>query len=289
MRVAVIETFGGADVLHMAELPRPTPRADEVLIRVHASSVNPVDAGVRSGKILPDSSANFPMVLGWDAAGTVQALGAETTGFTVGDRVMALSPQPGSLVGTHAEYVALPASQVVKIDDAVPFTLAAAIPLIGSTALAALKALDLPAGARMLVNNPEGAVGAMAARMAPLWGYGLAGSEESNLDGAIDVRGHEHAHRAFAAVKEGGAYATIVPEWWKPGGVFTASRGITPVTVQNPANQDVLLPLAAWLAQGALTPKIEDILPLDQIADAHRRLEAPGRTGKFVLDHMAMA
>ncbi|MFW8635459.1 NADP-dependent oxidoreductase [Cribrihabitans pelagius] len=285
MKAAIIETYGGTDVFRMADLPRPEPRPGEVLIRVRASSVNPVDAGVRSGKILPDNPAQFPMILGWDAAGTVEALGPETEGFARGDRVMAISPQPGSLVGTHAEFAALPATQVVKIADAVSFACAAAAPLIGSTALAAFQALDLPPGARVLINNPKGAVGAIAATIAPLLGFELAAPDAEQVDGAIDVRGRGHARRAFAAVKDGGAYATIVPEWWKPGGVFTASRGITPVTVQNPANQQVLLPLADWLARGALAPEIEDILPLDRIAEAHRRLETPGHTGKFVLDH----
>ncbi|WP_417713825.1 NADP-dependent oxidoreductase [Pseudophaeobacter arcticus] len=285
MKAAIIETFGGPDVFRMADLPRPEPKPGELLIRVSASSVNPVDAGVRSGKILPGDPAHFPMILGWDAAGTVEALGPETQGFAPGDRVMAISPQPGTLVGTHAEYVALPASQVVKIAAAVPFTTAAAVPLIGSTALAALQALQLPQGARVLINNPKGAVGAMATAIAPLLGLELAAPDAQNADGAIDVRGRAHAQQAFAAVKDGGAYATIVPEWWKPGGVFTAARGITPVTVQNPANQEVLVPLAGWLAQGVLIPEIGDILPLDRITEAHRRLETPGYSGKFVLDH----
>ncbi|WP_037254119.1 NADP-dependent oxidoreductase [Roseobacter sp. SK209-2-6] len=287
MKAAIIESFGGAGVFRSAELPRPKPKPGELLIRIRASSVNPVDAGVRAGKILPDDPGNFPMILGWDAAGTVEALGPETDGFACGDRVMAISPQPGSLVGTHAEFAALPVSQVVKLADAVSFTCAAAMPLIGSTALSSLQALDLPPGASVLINNPKGAVGAMAATLAPLLGFELAAPDARDVDGAIDVRGREHAQKAFSAVKDGGAYATIVPEWWKPGGVFAPARGITPVTVQNPANQQVLQPLADWLAQGVLTPKIEAILPLEKIAEAHRRLDTPGHTGKFVLDHAA--
>ncbi|AUQ48787.1 putative alcohol dehydrogenase [Phaeobacter inhibens] len=285
MKAAIIETFGDVNVFRMTELPRPDPKSGELLIRIHASSVNPVDVGVRSGQILPNDTAHFPMVLGWDAAGTVEALGSETVGFAPGDRVMAISPQPGSLVGTHAQFAALPASQVVKIADALPITTAAAVPLIGSTALAALQALDLAPGARILINNPKGAVGAIAAKIAPLLGFELAPPDALGVDGAIDVRGCQHAQKAFAAVKDGGAYVTIVPEWWKPGGVFTSARGITPVTVQNPANQDLLAPLADWLAQGDLIPEVEEILPLDQISEAHRRLETPGLTGKLVLDH----
>ncbi|ATG36753.1 putative alcohol dehydrogenase [Phaeobacter piscinae] len=285
MKAAIIETYGGPDHFRMAELPRPEPKPGELLIRIQTSSVNPVDVGVRAGNILPDEAANFPMILGWDAAGTVEALGPEIDDFAPGDRVMAISPQPGSLVGTHAQFAALPASQVVKIADAVSFTTAAAVPLIGSTALAALQALDLAPGARVLINNPKGAVGAMAAKIAPLLGFELADPDTQGVDGAVDVRGREHAQKAFAAVKDGGAYVTVVPEWWKPGGVFTPARGITPVTVQNPANRDVLAPLADWLAQGDLLPDIEEILPLDQISEAHRRLEAPGHTGKLVMDH----
>lgn len=82
MKAAIIETFGDVNVFRMTELPRPDPKSGELLIRIHASSVNPVDVGVRSGQILPNDTAHFPMVLGWDAAGTVEALGSETDGFT---------------------------------------------------------------------------------------------------------------------------------------------------------------------------------------------------------------
>lgn len=286
MKAAILSSFGGADVLRITDRPRPIPKSGEVLIRVQASSVNPVDLGVRSGKILPLEPDLFPMILGWDAAGTIEALDPEAKGFNIGDRVMAISQQPGARVGTHAEFVALPTDQVMAIADTIPFTTAAALPLIGTTALSALRALDLPKGARILINNPDGAVGGMAAAIAPLLGFVLADANEINIDGAVDVRGNEHAQKAFAAVKDGGAYVTIVPEWWKPDGVFTAARGITPVDVENPANREVLEPLAAWLAQGALMPQIGDILPLDQIAEAHQRLEAPGRTQKIVLDHI---
>ncbi|MEP3345873.1 MAG: NADP-dependent oxidoreductase [Litoreibacter sp.] len=285
MKTVILNTYGPASVLVIADMPNPKPKPGEVLIRVQASSVNPVDLGVRSGNILPAEKGFFPMTLGWDAAGIIEKLGAGTEGFKVGDHVMAISPQPGTQVGTHAEFVALPIEQVVKITKSIPFTTAAALPLVGSTALAALQALNLPKGASVMINNPDGAVGAMAATIAPLLGLRLAEQDETDVDGAVDVRGNEHAQRAFVAVRDGGVYATIVPDWWKPNGVFTASRGITPLIVQNPANQDVLAPLAEWLEQGILKQDIEDILPLDQIADAHRRMEAPGRTGKLVLRH----
>ena len=160
------------------------------------------------------------------------------------------------------------------------------MPLIGTVALAALQAMNLSVGARVLINNPKGAVGSVATTLVPLLGLTLATPTDVNVDGALDVRGNEHAHQAFAAVKDGGAYVTIVPEWWKPAGVFTAARGITPVTVANPANREVLEPLAAWMEQGALKPHIAEILSLDQIAEAHRTLETPEHIGKIVLSHV---
>lgn len=103
MRAAILDTFGDADVLKIADIPQPEAKSGEVLIRVHASSINPVDLGVRAGKILPAEPDLFPMILGWDAAGVIDALGPDTEGFNIGDRVMAISQQPGSKVGTHAD------------------------------------------------------------------------------------------------------------------------------------------------------------------------------------------
>ncbi|KAE9627326.1 quinone oxidoreductase family protein [Parasedimentitalea maritima] len=285
MKAAVIETFGDADKFQLKEIARPAIAAGQILVRILASSVNPVDLGVRSGAIVPPDAAQFPMVLGWDAAGVIEEVGADVTLFQPGDRVMAITQQPASGVGTHAEFAAFPADHVTHIADNVPFDTAAATPLAATTALTALKALNLPKGASVLINNTEGAVGQIAAAMAKALQLTLVSSPDQTVDGALDVRGRDHAIRAFNRVKDGGTYVTTVPEWWKPGGQFSPDRGITPVVLEHQINQPDLQQIAAWLAEGVVTPRIETTLPLEDIAKAHRLMERPGLTQKVVLSH----
>ncbi len=288
MRALILDRYGPPDVLHLADRPTPEAAPGQVLVRVLFSGVNPIDLGVRAGRVLPDEPGRLPMVLGWDGAGIIEALGGSVTGLAVGDRVMAISKQPSSGIGLHAEYAALPADQVVRLPDGIALEAAAATPLAAVTALNAVEALGLPPGARLHVNNPAGAVGRFAVQIARALGLEVIDiPSPGGVEGAIDVRGGEAAHAAFGAVRDGGAYATVIPEWWKPGGVYAPSRGIRPVVVENAPTHARLARLAAWLAEGRIAPEIEAVLPLGEGAEAHRRLEAPGLTRKLVLDHRA--
>lgn len=289
MKALTLDRYGDPDVLRLSDRPEPVQnaeRGDLVTLRVHISGVNPIDLGVRVGSVLPDDPERFPMVLGWDAAGTVKALGASVEGLSVGDRVMLLSKQPSSGIGTHQDLVVLPDDQVVKIADSVSFEMAAAAPLASVTALNGVEALKLSPGQTIHVNNPAGAVGRAAVQIARTLGYKVVdGPEPGSVDGALDVRGEEEALAAFAAVKDGGAYATTIPEWWKPGGQYATARGITPITIENAPTKSDLERIAAWLADGSLKPKIEIVLPLAEGAKAHAMLAAPGLTNKVLLSH----
>jgi NADPH:quinone reductase-like Zn-dependent oxidoreductase len=255
-----------------------------VLVRLQFSAVNPVDAGVRAGRILPDEPERFPMMLGWDGAGLVEAVDRDVTGLRSRDRVMAISVPLTSGIGLHAEYAALPLEQVVALSGNVSLKEAAATPLAGITALNAVEALGLAPGSRVHVNNPLGAVGRFAIQIAKALGLDVVDLPTAGeVDGAVDVRGGPSAWETFKTVRDGGAYATVIPEWWKPGGVYAPARGITPFA---PTRSD-LARLAAWLAAGNLSPQIEVVLPLADGAVAHRRLEVPGLTRKIILDHGA--
>lgn len=288
MRALILNSYGPPDVLHVADRPAPEAGPGQVLVRLLFSGVNPIDAGVRAGKVLPDEAGRFPMVLGWDGAGTIEAVGEGVMDLVAGDRVMAISKQPSSGVGLHAEVAVLPVEQVVRIGEDVALEAAAATPLAAITALNVIEALGLAAGARIYVNNPDGAVGRFAVQIARLLGFEVVHTAiPGGLDGAVDVRGSEAAHAAFAAVRDDGAYATVIPEWWRPGGVYAPARGITPVVVENAPTRADLARLADWLTDGRIAPEIEALLPLGNGAEAHRRLEAPGITRKLVLDHRA--
>ena len=316
MKAIVLDRYGTPDVLYLSNMPDPTPGANDVLVRVHASGVNPVDIGVRQGRVLSDEPNRFPMVLGWDAAGIVEDIGNNVTTFVRGDRVMLISKQPSTGVGTHAELVVVPSTQVVKLPENINFTIAAAIPLAGITALQAVKSLSLSTGQLVLINNPLGAVGGFATQIARQLGLKVISpvspklAEEAEMqgvelivpldrslndsiremipkgvDGAIDLVGKDIAHQTFNTVKDGGTYITVLPEWWKPGGPYTESRAIKPIVVENKPNQVDLLNLVGWLNLGILSPRIEQIFPLHRTAEAHRFHEKPGLTRKLIIEH----
>lgn len=286
MQALILRRYGGPDVLELGEVPTPSPKAGEVLVRLHFSGVNPIDIGVRAGRVLPDEPSRFPMVLGWDGVGVVEAVGEGVSELKAGDRVLAISKQPSSGVGLHAAFAALPVEQMVSLPPEVAPEAAAVTPLAAITALNAVEALRLAPGARIHVNNPAGAVGRFAVQIATILGLEVVDEPGvTGVDGAVDVRGGAAAQATFAAVRDGGAYATVIPEWWKPGGVYTETRRIKPAVIENAPTRGDLARLAAWLAEGRIAPEIEAVLSLADGAEAHRRLEAPGRSGKFVLDH----
>lgn len=201
---------------------------------------------------------------------------------------MVLSKQPSSGIGTHQEIVALPKAQVVKLPAAVSFERAAAAPLASITALNSVEALGLAQGQTIHVDNADGAVGRAAVQIASALGLTVVDDPAvASVDGAIDVRGGERALAAFAAVRDGGTYATTIPEWWKPGGQYETARGISPVTIENAPTEADLERIARWLADGALDPEIETVLPLAGGAGAHAMLAAPGLTHKVLLAHPA--
>lgn len=252
-----------------------------------------------------------------DAAGIVEDVGDAVTDFVRGDRVVLISKQPSTGIGTHAELVAVPSTQVVKLPENINFITAAAIPLAGITALQAVKTLLLSPGQLILINNSLGAVGGFASQIARQLGLRVISPvspqlvEEARIqgvelvvpldqslsnsvhevvsegvDGAIDLVGADIAHQTFSAVKDGGTYATVLPEWWKPGGPYTEARSIKPIVVENRPNKADLSKLVEWLNLGILSPRIEQTFPLHQTAEAHKLHEKPGLTRKLVIQNV---
>lgn len=289
MKALVLDRYGDPDVLHLIDLPEPRVGCTTdglVTVRIHVSGVNPIDLGVRAGGVLPDEPERFPMVLGWDGAGVVEDLGAGVVGVASGDRVMLISKQPSSGIGTHQDLVTLPKAQVVRLPEGVSYESAAAAPLASITALNAVEALNLEPGQSVHINNPEGAVGRAAVQIATALHLNVVDHPDPGfVDGAIDVWGEEKSLAAFATVKDGGAYATTIPEWWKPGGQYKTARGITPITIENAPTERDLERIVGWLADGSLVPKIETVLPLAEGGKAHAMLAAPGLTHKILLAH----
>jgi NADPH2:quinone reductase len=312
-RAAVVDTFGGPEVLRVTEVPLASPTDTQVQVQLAAAAVNPVDLTTREGRNIPADSAQFPMVLGWDVAGTVVAAGSSATGFHVGDRVAAMVFQPVDQRGTYAEFVNLDAALVARIPGRLGLPQAATVPLAGLTASQLLDEVRVDRTRTLLVTGAFGAVGrnvvALAAR-AGLEVLGVARREQAGdllalgatlavergaftdtvrercpdgVDAAIDLVGGATAHAAFDLVRSGGRYATSVPPYIDPTGRFETERDITlhVLTVHPDAGR--LSDLLALASDGLLPTPVENIYSLDHAAEAHRRQAAGGLAGRVVI------
>jgi NADPH:quinone reductase len=270
-----VEAFGGP--LRRLRLPVTVPEPGEVLVRIAAAAVNPADLGMVAGRYRWNDPVRFPLVPGYDIAGVVEGTGQPVVGFT-----MHKSTQRGG----YAQFVSLPADLVAPLPDGLAAVDAAPLPLAGMTALQALDAVG-EAGT-LLVNGPRGAVGSLVVQLAGARGITVVPADDPGpVDAAVDVVGGAVARAAFDRVRDHGRYATVVPEFWIPGGPFTAERGITPQVVSVRYDRAQLIGLVDRLATGSLTAKVGKVLPLTEVADAHRivgRAEgAPRVAGKVVL------
>jgi NADPH2:quinone reductase len=291
MNAMAVHEFGAAENLVPTRLEVPTPSAGEVLIRVRAAAVNPADIGMRKGLYQWPEPTRMPMVPGYDVAGVVEV---GTAAFPAGTAVIGYTAHSQTQIGGYAEYVALPERLVAVapvgevmggLGGEVGWAAAAALPLAGLTAQTALHRLGLAAGETLWVNRVSGAVGGFVADLARAQGVEVVTDADrpQAVDAALDVVGGDAARAAFARVRDRGRYATVVPEFWIPGGQFTQARGIDPVTVFVDTAIGDLGELSRLAAAGVLRPRVAEELPLGAGAEAHARMERGGARGKLVL------
>jgi NADPH2:quinone reductase len=313
IRAQVLDAFGGPEQLTQRRLPIAGPAAGHVQLQVHAAAVNPVDLSTRAGLNISEADARFPMVLGWDVAGTIAQVGEGVEGWEVGDRVAAMSFQPIDQVGTYAERINIAADLVARVPDRLALDRAATIPLAGLTASLLVREVGLPAGGTLLVNAPLGAVGRLLVQLAAVAGIsviGVAAPERreaavalgvhetvgrdvvtaaveqrypGGVDAAIDLVGGEAARAALTAVRDGGTYRTAVPQYIDATGPFEPERGIDHAVATVETNTPELERLLMAAARGELTTAIECTYPLSEAAQAHRRQAQGGLNGKLIL------
>src|SRR5712672_1511776 len=233
MRAIRIHQYGGPEVLAQVEMQRPTPGHDEVLIKVHAAAVNPIDWKMRAGYVKEVFPLTFPSTLGWDVSGTVEEAGDKVTQFKRGDEVYALVNGGG-----YAEYVAAKATVVAKKPRTLDHVHAAAVPVAGVTAWQALfEVAQLRAGQKVLIHGAAGDVGNFAVQFAKERGAYVIGTASSrnhaflhelganmvvdyqqtrfedvvrDADVVLDTIGGDTQERSFKALKKGGILVSIV-------------------------------------------------------------------------------
>ena len=315
MKAVWIERFGGSEVLTCGDRPTPRPAAREVLVAVHAASVNPRDWMIRSGTyVLRALLPRLPFILGSDVAGVVAAVGGQVRRFRPGDRVFAMRPSTDGF-GAYAEYVPVRESAVASLPASLDFVPAAAMPLAGLTALQALRDLArLRPGQRVVVVGAVGGVGhygvqiARALGAARVTGVCSAANRELALelgcdevldyrttryqevlreqDVVFDTIGRGHLRLAAPALNRRGAYLTTVPS-----GRAIASSIATSVwpwgrrsriVVVRARGRDLEL-LAGWAESGALRSIVDRVAPLERVAELHDHSRTFRTRGKNVI------
>jgi NADPH:quinone reductase-like Zn-dependent oxidoreductase len=304
MRTVIQHGFGGPEVLQVVEAPKPGPGPGEVLVRVYAAALNPVDAVVRAGEI--KLLGEPPFRVGWDISGVVEAAGAGA-GFEVGEEVYGMPGFPAE-VG-YAEYVAVSADHLARKPSTLSHAEAAAVPLAGLTAWQGLVTLaDLQPGQRVLITRAAGGVGHLAVQIAKARGlYVIASASEpkheflrslgadevldyratdyveafSDLDAVVDA--NAEGDRAHRALRPGGVLISLLqgdePElarWVEEAGYRFAG-----VIVESDAAS--LQALAELADAGKLRPHVSARLPLEEVVKAHELLDAGNTVGKIVL------
>ncbi|MFF2023503.1 NADP-dependent oxidoreductase [Streptomyces sp. NPDC058171] len=304
MRTVIIRSFGGPDVLEVAEVPAPEPGPGQIRIRVAAAAVNPVDLQTRSGALtaaglLPERAA---IGLGWDVSGTVDALGPDVVDFRPGDAVMGLSDRLSLPSKAQAEYVVLDTDAVAAVPTGTDLVAAATLPLGGLTAVQALDIAGAKPGDTLLVTGAAGAVGGYTVQLAARAGLRVvavasAGDEEllRDLGTEFFVPRTADLPAAVRALVPGGVHAavdaasvgTLALDAVRGGGSLVSVRGNAPTPLRGIRVGNVWIradgPRLAEVAAAGLRPRIADVLPLDEVAEAHRRLEAGGLRGRLVL------
>ena len=297
-RTAVVRIPGGPDAIEIIDVPVVEPGPGEVRIRVAAAAVNPVDLGVAAGRFHAMGLINQPerTGLGWDFAGTVDATGPGAD-LVVGTRVAGLVSGFDRDFGTYAEQLVVPASDLAVVPDGLDLVTASTVPLNGLAAAQIVDLLgDAPAdGNRLLVTGAAGAVGGYVASLAQDRGWqvtGLARAEDEAFVRSLGADFTTHAERGWDAVADGAVLQEQGLALVRDGGTFVgvspsavpaAERGITVDVVVAHADGPRLADLLARAASGKLPARVHAVVPMDEVADAHRAVAKGGVRGRYVL------
>ena len=304
MKAVRIERYGNEEVVEIADVDRPKPGAGQVLVKVKAAAVNPVDWKIREG-LGEMFGLKPPLILGCEVAGTVETVGDNVEDFSPGHDVYGYL---GAYSGGYAEYVAAPASEFVRKPKQINFDAAAAVPVGALTASQGI--FDhgkLTSGQRILITGASGAVGSMAVQLANVIGAHVIGTgsgrneefvrglgadefidykkgkfeeEVSDVDVVFDTVGSETQDGAFRTLKRGGVLVSTVnppsEEKAKQFGVKGAMVMVTP-------KPDQLAEINRLVETGKLKVRVAKVLPLAEVKKAHQLSASGHADGKIIL------
>jgi NADPH:quinone reductase-like Zn-dependent oxidoreductase len=306
MKAVRIHAYGGPEVLKFEEVPRPNPGVGEVLIRVHAAGINPVDWKIRQGYLKDYLPYLLPVIPGWDLSGVVEDTGPRVAALKKGDEVYT---SPDILRdGAYAEYVVVRESDLALKPNSIDHTHAAAIPLAALTAWQALfDVADLSTGQKVLIHGAAGGVGSFAVQLAKWKGAYVIGTASKrnqrllrelggdetidyentqfedvvrDVDVVLDTIGGDIQKRSWKVLKKAAILVSVVTP---PSPQEAAVHGVRQRFVGTQPNARQLTELAKLADSGKIKPIIGTVLPLAEVRHAHELSQTGHTRGKIVL------
>ena len=304
MKAIRIHEYGGPEVLRYEDVVVPTPAAGELLIKVQAASVNPLDWKTRAGYLKGLFPHTLPFILGWDASGVVEAVGVGVTKFKQGDEVYARTNRDG----TYAEYAILTETEAALKPKTIDHVSAAAIPLAALTAWQALfEKAQLAAGQKILIHGASGGVGSFAVQFAKWKGAQVIGTASAKnqallrelgadepidygktrfddvvrgVEVVFDAVGGETQERSWKVLNKGGILVSIVAP---PPAELAVKYGVRAEMLGVEASSEQLEEIAKLVDSAHVRPVVENVFPLAEARRAHELIATGHTRGKIVL------
>jgi len=306
MKAVVIHEYGGPEVLKYEDIPRPEPKGDELLIRVIAAGVNPVDGMIRSGMFAKEGNRAFPIILGGDVAGVVEKVGSKITKFKAGDPVFAYVSLDNS--GGYAQYALVTEREAAPKPKSLTYVEAAAVPVVAMTAWQALvDTAKLSGGQTVLIHGGSGGVGSFAIQIAKARGAKVIATASTanqdflkqlgadvaidytkqkfedvakDVDVVIDSIGRDTLARSYAVVKKGGIIVSLVA---RPKESELEKHGIRGTALNAEPNSGELAEIGRLIDDKKIKVIVSQTFPLSEAMKAQEQVATGHTRGKVVL------
>jgi NADPH:quinone reductase-like Zn-dependent oxidoreductase len=310
MKALQIKQYGGRDVLDLnPNAPRPAPGKGQVLVEVHAASLNPIDWKVRAGYLQEMVPLSMPATLGGDVAGVVAGVGESVAGLKVGDRVYGYPSLLAGGTGSFAQFVAAPTAAVAAAPNNLNDVESAALPLVGASAVQALEQhIKLQRGQKILIHGGGGGIGSLAIQIAKSIGAYVAttaGADDQayveglgadqvidykkeafeerlkDFDAVFDTVGGETTEKSFKVLKKGGVIVSMVGQ---PDPKLAQRYGVTAIGQLTKVTTDILKRLAQLVEAGTIKTRVAQVFPFEKAKEAFQLVEEGHPQGKVVLE-----
>lgn len=310
MRAVVFDAPGAPDVLHEATAPVPSPVLSEVLVRVVAAGINPIDAKTRQGAGVSGAISSYPATPGFDFSGVVVRSPYESHPFAPGTPVFGMASFPRS-GGTYAEYVAVPSLSLARKPASLSHVEAAGVPLAALTAWGlVVETAHAHEGQRILIHAGSGGVGHFAVQFAAYFGAHVTATGSArnaswmrelgasvvidhtttrfdevvnDVDVVIDLVGGDTGTRSLRVIRPGGLYILVPTGSWPDYATAASAAGIRATSYKVVPDGGALATIARLLDSGAVQVYVDRVFDLSDAAEAHAVLEEGHTRGKIVL------